>query len=179
MNRDLFFELQRMLGRYIPTTPGRKILLHIHNRFARGNESTISVLNNVRVAFLPPNTTSKMQPSDDGIIAWVKRRYKCRLLLPVFENLEARVKIINKVRVLTVIRWTETEWNNFPSEAVRNCFKHCLKQNWQDVADLDSGEAEKETVLQTARDAEQHEVQVTKFILQCIFNPDGESRVTE
>lgn len=53
-----------------------------------------------------------------------------------------------------------------------------LKQDWQEVADLDSEEAEKDTVSQMARDAEEHGEHVTKVILQCMLNPDGESCVT-
>jgi len=60
MTRVLFFEWLERLDRYIGTTQGRKILLLIDNCSAHGNDSTIPRLKNVRVAFLPPNTTSKI-----------------------------------------------------------------------------------------------------------------------
>ena len=47
------------------------------------------------------------------------------------------------------------------------------------MADVNSEDAEKDTVSQMARDAEEHGVQVTKAILQCMLNPDGENCVTE
>lgn len=105
-------------------TPGRKILLHIGNCAAQWNKSTIPVLNNMRVAFLPPITTSKMRPFDAGVIACVTRRCKSRLFLRVFESFEARVKSFYNVDILTAIRWTETERNHCPSEVIRNRFNH-------------------------------------------------------
>ena len=47
------------------------------------------------------------------------------------------------------------------------------------MADVNSEDAEKDTVSQMARDAEEYGVQVTKAILQCMPNPDGENCVTE
>lgn len=76
-------------------------------------------MQNVRVEFLPPNTTSRVQPLDAGIIAWVKAKYKRRLLLRVFENLEALSKNVYSVDVLTAIRWTEREWNSCPADVIK------------------------------------------------------------
>lgn len=89
------------------------------------------------------------------------------------------MKISYNFDVLTAIGWTETEWNNFPCDVIRNCFNHFLKQNWQDVANLDSKKAEKDTVSQMTRNAEEHGVQVKKAVLQFTLNPDGENCVTE
>ena len=75
-------------------------------------------------------------------------------MLLVFENLEARAKSIYNVDVLTAIRWTETESKNCPAEVIINCFNHCLNQDVQDGADVNSEEAEKDIVSQMARDAE-------------------------
>lgn len=74
-------------------------------------------------------------------------------MLKVFENLETRVKSIYNVVVLTAIRWKKMEGSNCPAEVTKKSFKHYLKQNWQDVAYLNSEETEKNTIAQMARDA--------------------------
>ena len=49
----------------------RKVLLLIDN--APGH--VCDEYDNIEIIFLPPNTTSKLQPLDQGIISWVKRQY--------------------------------------------------------------------------------------------------------
>ena len=46
-------------------------------------------LSNIRVEYLPPNTTAHLQPMDAGIIKSFKVKYKhyyCRYILELFEN---------------------------------------------------------------------------------------------
>lgn len=50
---------------------------------------------NVRVAFLPANTTSKVQPLDAGIITQLKCRYNRRLPFHVVKNTEVGIKSIS------------------------------------------------------------------------------------
>lgn len=88
MNQHLFFSWLERFDRYISREKGRKVLLLIDNCSAHGNERTLPSLENVRVDFLPPNTTSKIQPLDAGIIAWVKTKFRRRLLLRIFENID-------------------------------------------------------------------------------------------
>ena len=92
MKKDLFFAWFHRLDLYIGATVGRKILLLIDNCSAHGKKKDLPVLHNLRVEFLPPNTTSNVQSLDGGIIAWVKEKYKRRLLVRAFENLETRSK---------------------------------------------------------------------------------------
>jgi len=87
MTTVLFCEWLRRLDRYVGRTAGRKILLLIDNCSAHGKKETMPALRNVRVEFLPPNATSKVQTLDAGIIAWVKAKYRRRLLFSVFETL--------------------------------------------------------------------------------------------
>ena len=43
---------------------------------AHGKESEIPILSNVSIYFLPPRTTSILQPLDQGVIASIKKRYQ-------------------------------------------------------------------------------------------------------
>ena len=77
---ELFHGWLQRLDQYIGRTPGRKILLLLDDCSAHGKKESLPELQNVHVEFLPPNTTSKVQPLDAGIIAWVKKMYRRRLL---------------------------------------------------------------------------------------------------
>lgn len=92
MNQDLFYVWLDRVDRCIGAKLSLEILLPIENCSVHGKEEILSVLQNVGVEFLRPKTKRKVQPLDDGIIAWVKERYKRRLLLRVFENMDARSK---------------------------------------------------------------------------------------
>lgn len=106
MTKELFFWWLERLDSYIRRIFGRKILLLVENCSTHGKKENFPPLQNVCVKFLPPDTTRKMQPLDAGIIAWVKTRYKRRVLFSVFENLDVEKKSINNVDILTDLRWT-------------------------------------------------------------------------
>lgn len=175
MNMQLFHAWLHRFDAYIGRTPGRKVLLLIDNCSAHGCKSSIPELQNVLVEFLPPNTTSKIQPLDAGIIAWVKAKYKRRLLLRVFENLESSKKSIYNVDVLTAIRWTEQEWANCPPKVIFNCFTHCWKLETTD----EEGTIADETLHYMARDAEEHGLRVSKANLEFLLIPTEENSVTK
>ena len=50
-----------------------------------------SKLKAINLAFLPPNTTSKSQPCDEGIIQYLKVHYRKHLLLQLITAIEARI----------------------------------------------------------------------------------------
>lgn len=59
------------IGNFIGRKAGRKVVLLMGNCSAQGKTEELPQLRQVRVGFLPPNTTSMLQPLDAGIIAWV------------------------------------------------------------------------------------------------------------
>jgi len=60
----------------------RKILLLLDNASSHGDEDEVKALGlkYVTVHFLPPNTTSRLQPVDAGIILNFKKEYKKRFM---------------------------------------------------------------------------------------------------
>eukprot|EP00171_Calliarthron_tuberculosum_P021816 IDg21816t1 len=71
---------------------------------AHGNATTLPSLSNVELVFLPPNTTSKLQPWDAGIIASMKvhyRRFQMERALDLAE--EESVLDIYKVEILSAM----------------------------------------------------------------------------
>lgn len=153
INEELFFEWLEKLVCCNEATQIRKILLLVDNCSAHGKKGDISILQNVRVRFLPPHTTSRVEPLNVGIIAWVKAKYKRRLLLRFFGNLESRSKNIYSVAVLTAVRWTGREWKSCPADVVKNCFTHCFKYCDEDCFNLSSYN-EDNTLESMARDSQ-------------------------
>lgn len=68
MNCLWFFVWMDRLDAYIGWTEGWKILFMIDNCSTHNKPETIPSLQNILVEFLPPNTTSRVQPLDAGII---------------------------------------------------------------------------------------------------------------
>lgn len=130
----------------------------------------------MRVVFLPPNTTIKVQLLGAGISAWLKAKYKRRLLLSVFDNIESSKKSIYNVDVLTVTRQTERERENGPAQVINYCFTHSSKQDRQEYSTRASAE---ETLTCMSNDAVEHRVSVWKANLRYLLNPDEKNHVDE
>ena len=79
--------------------------------------------------FLPPNTTSKLQPLDVGIIQNFKVHYKTLLLRYVLSKIDhstcTAAEIVKSVDVLKAIRWVAEAWNSVKQETMVKCFKKC------------------------------------------------------
>lgn len=104
----------------------RKILLFIDNCPAH---PAVTGLANIRVAYLPPNTTSMIQPLDQGIINTFKGHYRrmiCEKLLSAMDegddmiNLESVAK---RITVLDAITYAALAWNKMTKETISNCFR--------------------------------------------------------
>ena len=65
----------------------RKILLFIDN--FSGHVIKISCLKNVKIAYFPPNRTSKLQPPDQRIIALFKKCYRVTMIRRLIELIDA------------------------------------------------------------------------------------------
>jgi hypothetical protein len=57
----------------------QKVLLILDNAPSHSIDPNLQ-LNNVEIAYLPPNATSKIQPLDMGIIASIKKRYRYKIV---------------------------------------------------------------------------------------------------
>jgi hypothetical protein len=68
--------------------PNRKVLLIIDNCPAHIVEIDKDDYPNVKIVFLPPNTTSHIQPCDAGIIASLKMIYRKQIVSDMIEQLE-------------------------------------------------------------------------------------------
>ena len=108
----------------------RKIAMVLDNCTAHPN---ISGLTNIKLVFLPPNTTAKTQPIDAGVIRCLKAHYRnslAKLRLLAFEE-----KRDFKVNVLEAMRLLRRAWNSVSEVTIQSCFK---KANFVRLEDEDN-----------------------------------------
>lgn len=87
MTKIIFFVWIQSLESYVCRIPVRNILLLFHYFSTYGAKDVSPHLQNFCVLFLPPNKTMKIQLMHTGNIAWVKGKYRRRLLFRIFEDL--------------------------------------------------------------------------------------------
>ena len=105
----------------------RSILLIMYNAPCYPHELK-GKFSNIKVGFLPKNTTSRTQSCDAGIIKVFKVNYRhfpvrhvvTRGLPGVSEN-----SIVKSVDVRLAIKWATTAWNEILPEIVRKYFEKC------------------------------------------------------
>jgi len=97
----------------------RKILLLVDNC---PSHSSIT-LDCIRVEFLPPNTTSVLQPMDMGVIKCLKGQYPKLLAMKILKNIEHNVLQTN-ITVLDAIIMLKKGWDAVSTSTIANCFIH-------------------------------------------------------
>ncbi|CAB5367928.1 unnamed protein product [Rhizophagus irregularis] len=96
----------------------QRVLLLLNNCTSHKLENL--TLSNVEICFLPPNTTSKLQPMDAGIIMSFKKHYRWML-----EKVEASQHIQDlKMDVLQAIQYIIQSWDEVSVNTIRNCWNH-------------------------------------------------------
>ena len=89
--------------------------------------SLTDMFSNIKVAFLPKNTTSHTQPLDAGIIKVWKIYYKRKLLRHIVGQVDgahSASEIVKSVNLLMALRWMVNAWNEVKSEVISKCFRH-------------------------------------------------------
>ena len=113
---------------------GRKILLFVDNCTAHPEVE----LTNIRVFFLPPNTTSLIQPMDQGIIKNLKGHYRSKLATRLISELDSdRTKqmkdLFKNINLLDAIHLMSESWSDVKQVTIANCFRHGGFKKRQDV----------------------------------------------
>lgn len=101
---------------------GRKVLLFLDNATSHPKIE----LENVRIVFLPPNTTSHCQPLDQGIIQNFKIKYRKFLIrrLLTFTNIgDPFEKAEESINLSSAIVWIVAAWKNVSSTTIKKCFQ--------------------------------------------------------
>ncbi|KAH9124685.1 hypothetical protein AeMF1_004594 [Aphanomyces euteiches] len=80
-------------------------------------------MSNVRVKFLPPNTTSHIQPLDAGIIRNFKLKYKTHFVQWLLDQISVGDNE-KKLDVLSAIHMVVRAWCEVTPETIRHCWCH-------------------------------------------------------
>jgi hypothetical protein len=125
---------------------GRKVLLLMDNfsghELAAQLVGGLQGLSNVRVAWLPPNTTSTWQPMDQGIIASFKLQYRKMWITFMLREYEANRNPQKRVNLLKAVQWTRAAWE---SSVTRDTIKRCwvkstlIEDSGEDCIVVDDG----------------------------------------
>ncbi|XP_039953998.1 tigger transposable element-derived protein 6-like [Bactrocera tryoni] len=97
----------------------RKVLLFLDN--AASHPRDIS-LKNVKILFLPSNTTSVCQPLDQGIIQNFKIHYRNSQVKNILVSIETGSPKKN-INVLEAIHFIKEAWTNVQPQTIKNCFQ--------------------------------------------------------
>ena len=82
-------------------------------------EDVASKYSNVKVVFLPPNTTPVLQPLDLGITKNFKVHYRKLLLCHILSKIEERntaSEVVQSVTILNAVRWAAQAWEKVTPE---------------------------------------------------------------
>lgn len=123
MNTTIMSEWLREFYQHIGVT--RQVLLTMDNFSA--HYSAIQICPppaNIRICWLPANSTSRYQPLDQGIIQNFKAYYKQQWLQCILQSIEQGNALDSGVDIRLAIRWIVRSWNNEVSNTtIYNCFR--------------------------------------------------------
>lgn len=117
----------------------RKIILFIDNCPAHPKGIPVT---NIKLVFLPPNATSKLQPLDQGIIKVVKQKYRKKLVQRYLRDMECTNS--TKINVFDSINYISAAWDEIKPDVIRNCFRKAAFGVWNDSEQADSSPLEDE-----------------------------------
>jgi hypothetical protein len=103
---------------------------------------------NIIIIFLPPNTTSRTQPLDAGIISAFKHRYRLKLMDYIITraystNGEAPFSL-KEITCARILPWLRSSLDEIKASSISKCFRKCLPdvQNLVDENNEDDEEGE-------------------------------------
>lgn len=102
----------------------RNILLFVDN--VACHKLLDTNLTNIKVVFLPPNTSCLIQPLDQGIIKNAKIHYRQLLLreqIVAIDNGQSLIDFVKSVTLLKAIHWLQNAWSKVKPETIKNCFR--------------------------------------------------------
>ena len=118
MDSEIFSDYVRKLDTKFDAE-GRKIVLIIDNCPAHPNVDNLKA---IQLVFLPPNTTSRTQPMDQGVIRALKAFYRTNVVRRQIKYVDEG-KTTPKINILQAMRMLVKSWDAISINTVKNCFR--------------------------------------------------------
>ena len=118
-------------------------------------------LTSLDLHFLPPNTTSRIQPLDAGIIAAFKKNYRARQYQMALLESELGSTDIYKLDILQAMKLSQEIWKSISINTIKNCWRHTglVDFEGEDTGDHDAVlEKELEATLKKLTEVTVHDV---------------------
>ena len=119
----------------------RHIILFVDNCSAHKNDQ---VLSNVKLEFLPPNTTSLIQPCDQGIIRNFKYFYRSIMMKKIISIIDSHAHITSTAdelskhfTLLDGLRFAKQAWRSVTATTIKNCFTKAGFRHSDEVLELE------------------------------------------
>ena len=94
----------------------------------------------IKALFLPKNTTSKIQPLDQGIIQNVKMNYRKALMKRILEESYTIPESLKKIDLKTTFDLLGEAWDEVKPSSIENCWTHALKEAFNQEVQEDQEE---------------------------------------
>ena len=125
MTGEILEDILRKLNRRL-CSANRNILLLMDNAGCHP-EDLSGKFSNIKICYLPPNTTSTLQPLDLGIIQNFKVhycRYFLRYVLSKIDECDSASDVVKSVDRLVAIRWVALAWSQVTAKTITKCFRN-------------------------------------------------------
>ncbi|XP_049302022.1 tigger transposable element-derived protein 6-like [Bactrocera dorsalis] len=122
MTREVMSEWLQQFNRRMKAQ-NRKIILFLNNAASHPNELDLT---NIKICFLPPNTTSVSQPLDQGIIQNFKTLYRSLVLKHLITKIgdtSSASELSKSINVLEAVYFIKASWDKVEATTIRNCFR--------------------------------------------------------
>ena len=100
----------------------RKVILFLDNAPSHKHELTLT---NTKIIFYPPNTTSRLQPLDQGVIQNFKSHCRTKMLSALVARMEtsdSKADLAKAINVHDACMWTSYATNKITPATIQNCF---------------------------------------------------------
>lgn len=119
---EIFHECLHLFDRYIQQIPGQMMVLFLYNFSGRGSDDCLPTLQSVRV-FLPPNTTSRLQPMYESVTSFLNRSYSTVQYKTSLDYVDERSGNICNIYQLTYMKYVNSMWNEVPEKVILSFWK--------------------------------------------------------
>ena len=122
----------RHQGEYFVKTCHRKMCLEKHKVVLFWDSATCHTetlqasLTNIKLVFLPKNTTLQLQPLDPSVIKNFKHKFRKLLVCYAITRIDEGKtvsQITEDIHALKAIAWLQTTWKSVSTETIKQCFK--------------------------------------------------------